>query len=308
MLSASWRREAAHLRHRVAFRANKERVRCWQKGAQGSGCVFFFLSCWLDREVSGCEPVLAYCTRACTKQRNLSERGMQRGTRSLPGVVAARPEDNTAKAHVASCLRSRFLRNDTLQAAFLAATRHYICSWPLRGLSRDVEVHVLPLTAEPEADSAILPPEVAGQADFLLDAWQSRASRDSGLHCRTAPLAGPGAAPRLVIGQFWGWHADLGYQRVRHLPQSASLVVRQRACAYYTAMRELMYPSHAAPLKSVGLLMSDQRLKPSAHKRVNSAEESCGVCAGMRASRRPRRQSPMWSACSSSAPPSTQLM
>ena len=179
---------------------------------------------------------------------------MQRVVRPVPAAGVARPEDNTARTHGASCLRSRFLRNDTLQAAFLAATRRYACSWPSRGLSRDVDVHLLPLTAEPEASSAILPTEVAGQADFLLDAWQSRASRESGLHCRRAPLVGAGA-PRLVIGQFWGWHADFGYQRARHLPPSASLEVRQRACAYYTAMRELMYPSHASSLKSVGLLM-----------------------------------------------------
>ena len=130
-------------------------------------------------------------------------------------------------------------------------------------------MHVLPLTAEPEADSPLLPSDVAGQADFLLDAWQSRASRDGGLQCKTAAMVRPGA-PRLVIGQFWGWHADLGYQRARQLPSASSLAVRQRVCAHYAAMRELLYPSHATSLRSIGLLMYAS--EPAAPETVFSVE------------------------------------
>ena len=158
-----------------------------------------------------------------------------------------------------SCQKARFLRNDSLRALFLSSARRYACSWPSRSLTHEIDVRIIPLTADALADAPLEPAHIAGQADFLLDAWRSRASRDGGLLCRSAaPDELLPDAPRLVVAQFWGWHADLGYQRTQHLAQHASVAVRQRVCAHYGALRELMYPSAAAAAparKAVALLM-----------------------------------------------------
>ena len=130
--------------------------------------------------------------------------------------------------------------------------RRFSCSWPSHGITA-VNLHVLPLTAEPEVDFPLVPPATVGQADFLLDAWGARA-RYAGLQC-TSTSADLPDAPRLVMAQYWGWHADLGYERAQQLSPVASFRVRQRVCAHYVTMRELMYPPLPPPHASVGMLL-----------------------------------------------------
>ena len=156
------------------------------------------------------------------------------------------------RTRLASCLKSAVLRNDTLRLIFREAVRRFSCSWPSHGITA-VNLHVLPLTAEPEADFPLVPSATLGQADFLLDAWGARA-RDAGLRCTSASADLPDA-PRLVMAQYWGWHADMGYGRAQRLSPAASIRVRQRVCAHYVTMRELMYPSQPLPHTSVGMLL-----------------------------------------------------
>ena len=151
-----------------------------------------------------------------------------------------------------SCLKSAVLRNDSLRLIFREAVRRFSCSWPSHGITA-VNLHVLPLTAEPEVDFPLVPPTTVGQADFLLDAWGARA-RYAGLQC-TSTSADLPDAPRLVMAQYWGWHADLGYERAQQLSPVASFRVRQRVCAHYVTMRELMYPPLPPPHASVGMLL-----------------------------------------------------
>ena len=151
-----------------------------------------------------------------------------------------------------SCLKSAVLRNESLRLLFREAVRHFSCSWPSHGITA-VNLHVLPLTAEPEVDFPLVPSATAGQADFLLDAWGARA-RDAGLRCTSTSDDLPDA-PHLVMAQYWGWHADLGYARAQRFSPVASIRVRQRVCAHYVTMRELMYPSQPTPHASVGMLL-----------------------------------------------------
>ena len=151
-----------------------------------------------------------------------------------------------------SCLRLAVLRNDELRAQFRAGVRRFACSWPSRGLTA-VSVHVVPQAAEPEAEFGLMPSEISGQADFLLDAWRLRAA--SGLQCRITSADDPPDAPRIVIAQYWGWHADLGYQRAQRISPEALTRVRQRVCAHYVAMRELMCPAQTLRHRAVGMLL-----------------------------------------------------
>ena len=47
----------------------------------------------------------------------------------------------------------------------------------------------------------------------------------------------------------------MGYGRAQRLSPAASIRVRQRVCAHYVTMRELMYPSQPLPHTSVGMLL-----------------------------------------------------
>ena len=183
------------------------------------------------------------------------------------------------RTRLPSCLKSAVLRNDSLRLIFRAAVRRFSCSWPSHGI-KAINLYVLPLTAEPEVDFPLVPSATLGQADFLLDAWGARA-RDAGVRCTSTSVDLPDA-PRLVMAQYWGWHGafltsftsfaaasrsvntlaasstfsgDMGYGRAQRLSPAASIRVRQRVCAHYVTMRELMYPSQPLPHTSVGMLL-----------------------------------------------------
>ena len=64
-----------------------------------------------------------------------------------------------------------------------------------------------------------------------------------------------GQVAALSAKKAMGWHADLGYQRAQRISPAALTRVRQRVCAHYVAMRELMCPAQTLRHRAVGMLL-----------------------------------------------------